>query len=427
MKFNANALILMFTILATGCASKPEFVKTSDHHGEAYRIINEASKASAHKADRFVPREHGKSYLANARHSPICYGNKESVVSFLNTNAVCNRFRLNNAKSSFSSTMIIAGLAFPSGMSAANKSLFTAVELGDGIKVWKDEGELPQHLQDLSDEQKELLKLSPSLMRRKEKIPSIGLDKAGITASFMLRGYDLAPKVPTNYMLGWLPASYADTPIGVIKRLENEVTQSAEKLLSSKGYKLTEGSLVLSIIEKNDAVSRGVFGPGCGKHSKQLAKNADPSDFEAYSKVHAETPCNLQIRLGYGGDSIRHSEGVSDGYTFNDPSEIVERVKMPENGLPSRISHLSGKMVWRINPETAMEDMQLVLYMPPTSKQFDVESFYRSVSESLPGDLFFHVSYNEAFPVWTGEDLDMRGVPYLLDHGEELTYLILNQ
>jgi|GEM_PF-7096405 len=416
--------LITIVIVSTGCASKPDTITVENGFGEAYELVNEASKATEHRAHNYVPFSiHTHTLNTRYPYSPRdCDGHDRDPVSLIDTESSCNRHKLD--ESQYSDGLTLLGIASLMSGDISGVVGSAGVEFAQDIEVGDEgEGRIPKYLQDLSEEETQLLKMASSLERRK-RIDSVGLDKVGQVGSASSREYGDAPNVPTNYMVGWLPEDYAGSPLEVIKRLEQHVAESAEKIILEHGYQLDPNALMLSLLSDYDSVSRGVFGPGCGEYQDEWDSYNTPSEFENYSKAAFSTPCNLQIRIGYGGDQNRHEAGIGEDYTQNDPSEIVRRVTMPEKGLPERLRHLSGQDVWRINPEAAIEDLKLVLYVPPMT-QFDVESFYKSVSETLPSDVFFHVTFNEAFPVWTGNDLEMRGVPYMLDHGEELTYLKL--
>ena len=426
LKKSSIGSLITIVVVSAGCASKPDTIALENGFGEAYELVNQASEASEYTAHRFTPYS-AKTHPGvsdNAYRSNPCDGFDRDPVTLIDTDASCNRYKLDQSQFADGMTHLILGSLMPSGSDASGIFASAGIAFAQDIQVGGEgEGQIPDYLQDLSKEETQLLKMASSLERRK-RIESVGLDKIGHVGSTSSRENGDAPNVPSNYVLGWLPREYADSPVEVIRRLEKQIASKAERMLLDRGYRLDPNAILLSLLSDYDSVTRAVFGPGCGEYKNEWDAHDDPAKFENYSKAAYATPCQFLVRIGYGGDHNRHASGIGNDYTQNDPSEIVELVTMPEKGLPERLSHLSGQKVWRINPEAAMEDLKLALYMPPTA-QFDVESFYKSLSETLPSDVFFHVTFNEAFPVWTGKDLEMRGVPYMLDHGEELTYLKL--
>ena len=107
---------------------------------------------------------------------------------------------------------------------------------------------------------------------------------------------------------------------------------------------------------------------------------------------------------------------------------IEDRCK-PNSPAFQYLQKYAGQTVWKIAPEFAYDDLKLGLFFP-LGKQIDNESFYRELSQLIPEELFLHVAHSPGVPVWTNTPLTIRGVPYLLNGGEEIDYVpqyLLNQ
>jgi|TARA_B100000929_G_C15152458_1_gene298707 hypothetical protein len=132
-----------------------------------------------------------------------------------------------------------------------------------------------------------------------------------------------------------------------------------------------------------------------------------------------------------GGDRRIHEAGGYSNFqlTKNEVSELIQKVTLPRDNLPAALQKYAGQTVWKIAPEFAYDDLKLGLFFP-LGKQIDNESFYRELSQLIPEELFLHVAHSPGVPVWTNTPLTIRGVPYLLNGGEEIDYVpqyLLNQ
>lgn len=324
LKKSSIGSLIAIIIVSTGCASKPDTIAVENGFGEAYELVNQASEASEYTAHRFTPYS-AKTHPGVSRNiyrSNPCDGFDHDPVSLIDTDASCNRYKLDQSQYADGATLLAIGAL----MTGDASGVFTSagVEFAQDIQVGGEgEGQIPDYLRDLSEEETQLLKMASSLERRK-RIESVGLDKIGHVGSTSSRENSDAPNVPSNYVLGWLPKEYADSPVEVIRRLEKQIASKAERMLLDRGYQLDPNAILLSLLSDYDSVTRAVFGPGCGEYKNEWDAHDDPAKFENYSKAAFTTPCQLLVRVGYGGDENRHASGIgNDSQSCHDAGVLL--------------------------------------------------------------------------------------------------------